>query len=652
MRMLQLMALFLLGAAHAVSPHRNVRAVTTEDEARQLMAQLDTRGSQECTATVKASWAYSSDITEEHKAAQLAASLKHAEWIKEQWEKVKAVPKSTWEKYQDEDLKRKFKLMSILGLAALSIEDFTKYNTLVTKMSEIYSKAKICDFRNTEKCDLALEPDLTRIMRNSRDYEELEYVWTSWRNETGKLMRDNYKEFVHLANKAAEMNDFDNMGDMWTYGYETDNFKDEMENLWDQLKPLYEQVHAYIRRKLMEMYGEDRISKRGPIPAHLLGNMWSQTWGQIYDFVIPYPGKTSVDVTSDMVKQKYTPKRMFELSDEFFTSLNLTAMPPKFWEDSIIEKPEGRELTCHASAWDFCNGQDFRIKQCTDVTMDDLITVHHEMGHIQYFLQYKDLHQIFREGANPGFHEAVGDVLALSVATPKHLKKIGLLQEVQNDDEADINFLMSMALDKIVFLPFGYLMDKWRWDVFSGETEMKDRNCHWWDLRYKIQGIKPPTQRSEADFDPGAKYHIPANVPYIRYFVSFVIQFQFHKSLCLLANEYDPQDPMKPLHRCDIYQSTKAGNALGDMLKLGASKPWTEAMKALTGGEKMDASVIREYFSPLEKWLMKENKKHGAFIGWEKDEDEEYCISDTSGATVNQVYVMLILPLLCILINF
>ncbi|XP_076066990.1 angiotensin-converting enzyme-like [Oratosquilla oratoria] len=262
----------------------------------------------------------------------------------------------------------------------------------------------------------------------------------------------------------------------------------------------------------------------------------------------------------------------------------------------------------------------YRIKQCTDVTMSDLITVHHEMGHIQYALQYKHQPAFFRRGANSGFHEAVGDVLALSVATPKHLHKIGLLEEVFDDPQPDINFLMSMALSKIVFLPFGYLMDIWRWDVFSGKTNEKDWNCAWWKLRLELQGIRPPSMRSEADFDPGAKYHIPANVPYIRYFVSFVIQFQFHKSLCLKAGQYDLNDPTKPLHKCDIYQSTEAGNALGDMLQLGSSKPWPEAMKALTDETKMDTSANREYFSPLKKWLQEDNLKHGEYIGWESGE--------------------------------
>ncbi|KAK4305028.1 hypothetical protein Pmani_023054 [Petrolisthes manimaculis] len=596
-----------------------------EEEARTFLAGVDERGSTECTAATMASWEYASDINERNKKIKAEAQLKYADWQKESWQMVKKW-NGRWETLSDPFLKRQFKAMSILGTAALDKKELEKYNSLVTDMSTIYSTAKICDYKNPKKCDLELEPDLTRILRTSRDYGELQHVWKMWRHASGRKVRDHYKLFVRLANKAAKLNGFDNMGDMWLYPYESDTFREDMAELWEQLRPLYQQMHAYVRRKLREQYGEEYVSKRGPIPAHLLGNMWSQSWGEVYSLAIPYQGKTHVDVTPQMVQQNYTPRKMFELSDDFFGSLNLTRMPSEFWTESIIEKPKERDIICHASAWDFCNGKDFRIKQCTDVTMSDLITVHHEMGHVEYFLQYKHLPAVFREGANPGFHEAVGDVLALSVATPKHLAKVGLLDEVHDDDEEDINFLMNMALDKITFLPFGYLMDNWRWDVFSGKTPEKDWNCAWWNLRYNIQGIKPPVQRSEFDFDPGAKYHIPANVPYIRYFVSYVVQFQFHKALCIKAGQYDPQDPSKPLHKCDIYQSTEAGNALGDMLKLGSSVAWPEAMAALTGGKRMDASVIREYFKPLETWLTNDNQKHGEFVGWETD--EVLCTSD------------------------
>nr|CAD7567616.1 unnamed protein product [Timema californicum] len=383
------------------------------------------------------------------------------------------------------------------------------------------------------------------------------------------------------------------------------------------------------------------------------GNMWSQKWGNVLDLSVPYPNASAVDVTPRMKEQGYTPLRMFKLAEEFFISLNLSAMPASFWDNSILEKPKDRDLVCHASAWDFYDGKDFRIKQCTRVDMDDLLTAHHEMGHVQYFIQYKDQpsvikqctrvdmndlltahhemghiqyyiqykHQpkVYKRGANPGFHEAVGDVMSLSVSTPKHLRKVGLLDASSVDDyEATINYLYLQGLQKVAFLPSALLMDLWRWDVFKGHTTSDRYNCDWWKLREKYQGVEPPTHRTEDNFDPGAKYHIIASVPYIRYFVSYVIQFQFHRSLCEKAGQFDPEDPeSKPLHECDIYQSTEAGNLLGRMLQMGSSRPWPDAMEVVTGQREMDASGLLDYFSPLYKWLQDENNRTEEYIGWE-----------------------------------
>ncbi|XP_018022677.1 angiotensin-converting enzyme [Hyalella azteca] len=445
-----------------------------EIEARLFLAGLEQRSQLECNKLVEASWNYEADLSAVNNQLRAQAQLEKARWDKEQWELVTGEWGHRWPTLRNESLRRQFRHLSILGTAALPEDRLAKYNDLVSDMKTTYSTAKICDYNDFTNCNLRLEPNLTRIMKKSRNYDELRHVWEEWRLSSGALMRKKYEQFVELANEAAQRNRFDNMGEMWLYPYESLTFKSDMKRLWLQLKPLYEQLHAYVRRRLREVYGQDKVSRRGAIPAHLLGNMWAQSWSNIYDIVQPYPNKPSLDVTQFMQAQGYTPERMFRLADDFFQSLNLSAMPPQFWARSIIEKPLGREMVCHASAWDFCNGVDYRIKQCTEVNMDYLVTTHHEMGHIQYFIQYRHQPLIFREGANPGFHEAVGDVMSLSVSTPRHLKNIGLLDDIVIDRESDINFLMLMALDKVVFLPFGYLMDRWRWDVFNGNTYPDD----------------------------------------------------------------------------------------------------------------------------------------------------------------------------------
>lgn len=385
-------------------------------------------------------------------------------------------------------------------------------------MEKIYSSATVCLHLNgTEKCNLELDPDLSNLMAKSRDYDLLRNVWVEWRKSAGRPIRPLYKEYIRLGNKAAVKNGFKTLDDLWLFPWETADFKQQIEQLWKELKPYYVKFHAYVRMKLRTFYGASRMPTDGTIPAHLLGNMWSQAWGNIYDLVVPYKGKKSLDVSETMLAQNYTPKRMFQLSDKFFTDLGLIPMPGEFWRESMISKPAHRKVVCHASAWDFYNRKDFRIKMCTNVNMEDLITVHHEMGHIQYYLQYKDQPITFREGANPGFHEAVGDLLALSVSTPRHLAKIKLLHDYVEDKEITLNYQMQMALQKLAFLPFGYLMDLWRWDLFSGKASLETMTRSWWQQRLTLQGISPPVKRNETDFDSGAKFHIPASVEYIRY---------------------------------------------------------------------------------------------------------------------------------------
>ncbi|MBN3296564.1 angiotensin-converting enzyme [Amia ocellicauda] len=579
--------------------------ITDEVQAKKFLDEFNSTAEVVWNAYTEASWAYNTDITEQNKQVMLQKNLDMSNHTLRYGLQAR---KFDYTDFQDPATKRILKKLSDIERAELPENELKEYNNLLSNMETEYSVATVC--RDDKRCH-PLDPDLTEIMAKSRDYDELLFAWEGWRNASGKKIRNSYKRYVQLSNQAARLNGHSDNGAFWRSLYETPTFEQDLEKLYLEMQPLYLNVHAYVRRALYKKYGPKNINLKGPIPAHLLGNMWAQSWSNIYDLVTPYPDASQVDATPAMISQGWDAKRMFEESDHFFTSLGLLPMPPEFWNKSMLEKPkDGRNVVCHASAWDFYNRKDFRIKQCTVVTMDDLITVHHEMGHVQYFLQYKDQPISFRDGANPGFHEAIGDVLALSVSTPKHLNSIGLLDKVENNHDSDINYLMSIALDKIAFLPFGYLMDQWRWKVFDGRITEQEYNKEWWNLRLKYQGLCPPVPRSEEDFDPGSKFHIPANVPYVRYFVSFVIQFQFHEALCKAAKQTGS------LHTCDIYNSKDAGKLLGDVMKLGFSKPWPEAMQMITGQPNMSAQALLKYFAPLITWLEQENKKNGEVLGW------------------------------------
>jgi peptidyl-dipeptidase A len=449
--------------------------------------------------------------------------------------------------------------------------------------------------------------EITKIQAESRDPAELLRVWEGWRT-TSPAIRDDYRRFVELTNQGARELGYADTGAMWRSNYDMppDAFAAEMNRLWGQVLPLYESLHCYVRAKLAERYGEDVVPLDQPIPAHLLGNIWAQSWANIYDLVAPPGSDPGYDLTALLQAEGFDARKMVRSGENFFSSLGFAPLPDTFWERSLFTKPRDREVVCHASAWDIDQVDDLRIKMCIEINAEDFNTIHHELGHNYYQRAYNQLPFLYRNSANDGFHEAIGDAVALSV-TPAYLVKIGLL-DAEPDPSKDIGLLLRDALDKVAFLPFGLLVDTWRWGVFSGEIPPEEYNAGWWKLREKYQGLRPPVPRNETQFDPGAKYHIPGNTPYSRYFLAAILQFQFHRALCDIAG-YEG-----PLNRCTIYGSEEAGRRLDAMLSMGMSKPWPDALEALTGQRQMDATAILDYFAPLKTWLDEQNR--GRQCGW------------------------------------
>ncbi|HJT26670.1 MAG TPA: M2 family metallopeptidase, partial [Pyrinomonadaceae bacterium] len=512
-------------------------------------------------------------------------------------------------KYENVDLspeaKRKLKLLklSLTLPAPKDPAERSELTKITASMEGEYGKGKYCPDGDKGKC-LSL-PDLENIINNSRDPEELKKAWVGW-HQIAIPIRKEYVRFVELSNKGAKEMGFKDTGAMWRskYDMEPDAFAAEMERLWQQVKPLYDSLYTYTRHKLSEKYGKDIVPEDKPIPAHLLGNMWAQQWGNIYPILAPANADRGYDLTQILKTKNTDAKQMVRYGEAFFTSLGFDSLPSTFWERSLFLKPADREVVCHASAWDIDYEKDVRLKMCIQINEEDFTTVHHELGHNYYQMAYSTKPFLFRDSANDGFHEAIGDTIALSV-TPAYLKQLNLIDKVP-DQTADIGFLLNRALDKVAFLPFGYLIDQWRWKVFSGEVGPNDYNKAWWDLRLKYQGIVPPVPRTEQDFDPGAKYHVPANTPYARYFLAHILQFQFHRALCREAGFTGP------LYQCSIYGNKKAGEKLKAMLAMGMSEPWPAALKAMTGEDKMDATAILDYFAPLKTWLDQQNAQQPA----------------------------------------
>jgi peptidyl-dipeptidase A len=477
---------------------------------------------------------------------------------------------------------------------------------LVASMDGAYGRGKYCPAGESPDPCLDIEA-ITRLLASDRNPARLREMWEGWHTISPPFKPD-YVRFVALSNKGAKELGFADTGEMWRSRYDMppDDFSKEVDRLWQQLRPLYLSLHTYVRARLHAKYG-DAVPADGPIPAHLLGNIWAQDWSNVYDLVAPAGAAGTVSLDAILRARATTPVQMVQTGERFFTSLGFDPLPKTFWERSLFVKPRDREVVCHASAWYMDNQEDVRIKMCIDPTAEDFTTIHHELGHDFYAREYNRAQpMIFRDSANDGFHEAIGDTIGLSV-TPEYLVKIGLLDKAP-PASSDVMLLLRQALDKVAFLPFSVVIDQWRWQVFSGQVPPDRYNAAWWELRERYQGVRAPSVRGEDFFDPGAKYHVPGNTPYARYFLSYVLQFQFHRALAKTAG------CTSPLNRCSIYGSAEAGKRLKTVLAMGSSKPWPDALEALTGERQLDASAIVDYFAPLKAWLDEQNK--GSTAGW------------------------------------
>ncbi|MBA6416599.1 M2 family metallopeptidase [Colwellia sp. 6M3] len=557
---------------------------TTEKE----LIQLNTVGA-------RAAWINANFITEDTSALAAAADQKSTEAgvrFAMQAAKFDAVEVNT-------DQRRKLNILkqSLVMPAPQDAKKSAELSKIGAELNSMYGKGKY----KAESGETLSLGQMTATMATSRNYDELLEMWQGWRTISPD-MKPLYIRQAELGNEGAQGLGYEDLGAMWRSNYDmsANEFATELDRLWGQVKPLYDDLHCYVRTELGKTYGEDKVPQDQPIPAHLLGNMWAQSWGNIYDLVAPENADPGYDLTKQLAANNYDEIKMVKGAESFFTSLGFEALPETFWQRSLFTKPADRDVVCHASAWDLDAKDDIRIKMCIQKTGEDFSVIHHELGHNFYQRAYQNQPVYYQNSANDGFHEAIGDTIALSV-TPKYLKEIGLINTIP-DESKDIGLLMKMALDKVAFIPFGLMVDQWRWKVYSGEVTPENYNTAWWELREKYQGVRAPVERKTNAFDPGAKYHVPGGVPYSRYFLAHIQQFEFHRALCDISGN------TAPIHRCSIYNNKDAGAALNTVLEMGSSQPWQQAYKVLTGNEQMDATAILDYFAPLHTWLKDKNQ--------------------------------------------
>jgi peptidyl-dipeptidase A len=590
--------LLALALAFNIRAQTTGAGATTPEAARALLAAVDRDLLRLGNAASRAGWIQSTYITPDTEA--LAAAANEA-YVSASTAFANAAARFQKTEVSASERRQLTLLRTSLTMAAppdgKEAEELTR---VAAAMEGAYGRGKYCPPGATGDDCLDVEA-ITKILAESRDPTRLREVWTGWHSIAVPIKKD-YVRFVELSNAGARALGFADTGAMWRGKYDMppDAFARELDRLWEQLRPLYVSLHTYVRGRLREKYGAI-VPETGPLPAHLLGNLWQQDWSNIYDLVAPPNDPQTFSLADRLKTAKVDAIGMVRIAERFFTSLGLDPLPRTFWERSMFVKPRDRDVVCHASAWNIDSVEDLRIKMCIDVTAEDFATIHHELGHNFYQRAYNRLPMVFRDGANDGFHEAVGDTIALSI-TPEYLVKIGLLDQAPAAS-SDTGLLLRAALERLAFLPFGLVVDQWRWQVFDGRVTPPTYNRAWWDLKLKYQNVAPPSARGEEAFDPGAKYHVPANTPYSRYFLAAVLQFQMHRALAKTAG------CTGPLHRCSIYESRAAGEKLKAMLAMGASRPWPEALEALTGQREMDASAMAEYFAPLKTWLDAQNGK-------------------------------------------
>lgn len=471
---------------------------------------------------------------------------------------------------------------------------------------------------------------LEQVLAGERDYPAQLQAWREWLTAVAPLHAP-FRAAVELANAGARRHGQPDLGALWRSRYEQPPAKLQarVEALWRQLAPLYRQLQCYAGHRLRAEYGDRGTLEGGLLPAHLLGDPWQQDWTNVWDLLVPYPQAASPDVTDALQRradrlrrtalaqagngslqarflaaragERAAARALVADAEGFYTGLGLPPLPERFWQYSRFLRPLEAPASCAASTWNLDLAGDVRVQLCLGQTEGDFLTAAHELGHAHYERAYRDLPAWLQDGANDAFHEAVGDIAMLAM-TPRWLHSAGLAAAPGHDHHARINAQMRIALARLPRLAAALALEHWRWGVFAGRIPAAQDNRAWWTLKARYQGVGPAEPRPADGFDVGAKYHVAAYRPYLRYFLAGVLQFQFHQALCAAAGQHGP------LSDCEIAGDRRAGQHLQAMLASGARQPWPQTLQAFTGHDDFDAGPLLDYFAPLAQWLAEQNR--------------------------------------------
>ncbi|XP_060075066.1 angiotensin-converting enzyme-like [Ylistrum balloti] len=611
--------------------------INSETEGTQFIQSFNTEAAKLKGEEMFAKWNYQTNVSPMNSRHEIATSRKYRSYRKN---KTEEATEYNWQGFTDAAIQRQFK--KLVSLTKHNVDDTEEELVkTIASMLGMYHGATICPDGGSNNC-LTFEGEFNEYVAPPTDEKGLLAVWKEWRDAIGAALRPRFAEYVKLVNMFANLTGYKDYSAFINHKFESSTFEADMQRILSvELRPLYEQLHSFVRRKLIARYGGKSFPSTGQIPAHLVDRLWGDNWVNLYDIVKPYPKVDGLDVTKKLLEKGNTVHDLVNMAQDFYTSLGFEPMTQDFRDNSIFTRPNVQsvsEFNCQPKAFDFSNGNDYRIKMCAKVTEKDALTIHSQMGHTVYQMSYRQQPYLFREGANKGFTEAMKGLSKLSFLTQEHFKEIGLTSVVTSDNKRDINNLMKLALETVASLPFDYITDRWRWDVFRGKITGKSYSRDWWKMRCMYQGVSPPVERTEWDFDPGSVYQLSANGLLIEKFVSTILMFQWQKALCNMGPQSQQQ-----LYRCDIYRNTAAGNKLKEMLALGSSRQWQEALNLLTRSRTMSAMPLREYFKPLNDWLTIKNRGHR--VGWD-DVCPDQSASPASQITLSSTCIIMIMEMI------
>ncbi len=507
----------------------------------------------------------------------------------------------------DPIIARKLALLAVAvrSPAPPSSDQAGQWADLRTRLVARYNQQRVVDGERM----LGSYGEVRHAMETTRDPEALLHLWHEW-HAVGHDLEDDYARYVALSRQGAQSLGFHDVGELWrsVYDMSPTEMAADTERLWAEIRPLYAALHCHTRAALSKAYGAGVQAPAGPIRIELTRNPMGMYWVGAYDLLatgLPTPG---YDLDHLLESHPSSGEALAHYADRFWTSTGLPAMPASFWTRSLFDKPSDRTVACSGSAAIVGDPTDVRLKMCVGNNALDFSTVHHEVGHAVYALAYQEQPYLFRGAANDAFHEAVADLGALSI-TPAYLQAIGIITPAEAlGADQDLGLLLRMALQRVTFLPFSLIVDRWRWQVYAGAVPPAQYDATWWSLVAQYQGLMPGETRPEGSFDIAALPHITSDISYIRYFYAYLIEFQLFKAAC------DAAGWTGPLHRCSLYGNAAAGAHLRPMLAMGASRPGADALEAGTGARRVSAEGLLAYFAPLRAYLDAQNQERQC--GW------------------------------------